>query len=806
MNLRTLVCAALPAAVFLASNLDAGAGTFTWTGGGADNNWGTAANWLENAAPTTSSTSDTIVFNGNSIARLTTLLLSAGVSVNQLKIESTLANDVNIQAAGQTLTIGAGGIDMSAAVKKLTMNFGSNNRLTLGASQTWDINSQFTLQSTVADSERAITIGSGQTLTKAGAGTLVIGRGMAVGGAGTLLINAGKVSVETSNVATDKSALNANVTIGSGAALEFKQANAAATNVINASGDITVAKGGKVTYTGTSITTAGTVILSGAAKGNAVNSSTIELRAGTTNINISGTGVIDNKTGGPRTLGGTISGTSTDQIIFDLTGNNYTGGSTVDNPTLKLTGDNSNFAGTFSIYNGRHVSLDSSTAGSAKAKWALGDLDTGAGYVINATDVKLGEVEMTPSSSDPEFIVRDGKSATVTSTGGRSGSFIAGGTGKTSKIIIDGTLTVETQFLSKAGTTNVTIGANGIFNANQLAFDGTANTTIIGGRMNIGSGGVTGTTGTLTLGTVTVGAYADWTGEKDMVLQTGGTTTFDTLDSGNGTAERNITISGVISGNGALTKTGAGTLDLTGANTYEGATTVTGGTLKISGTGSINNSNITVSAGGTLLVTSTTAVNAALKLEAGGRLQIDGSNAMFTNADFQEDSIISGNGTLQGASQGDTFDISGMIAPGNAAGDIGTLTLGGSGNVVTFTDTAKIIINVTDASNVDMLIAGGDLVLDNVTVELVFAPGYVPAVDTELTLFGGDVFFDSQEAQDAAAANITSNYGGSFEWLEDVNGNITGIKIMVIPEPSTYALLGAGVLAGLALVRRRKRA
>ena len=64
-----------------------------------------------------------------------------------------------------------------------------------------------------------------------------------------------------------------------------------------------------------------------------------------------------------------------------------------------------------------------------------------------------------------------------------------------------------------------------------------------------------------------------------------------TIEIGSG---KNLTLSGVVSGNGAVTKTGAGTLTMTKPNTYGGGTMISEGTVKLTEAGTLGSGSVTV--------------------------------------------------------------------------------------------------------------------------------------------------------------------------------------------------------------------
>jgi autotransporter-associated beta strand protein len=151
-----------------------------------------------------------------------------------------------------------------------------------------------------------------------------------------------------------------------------------------------------------------------------------------------------------------------------------------------------------------------------------------------------------------------------------------------------------------------------------------------------------------------------------------------------------LTISSVISGDGALTKNGGSPLILTNLNTYTGDTTINAAALRLSGNASISaSSNVIIAAGATLTVT--------------GRV-----DSTFTVVNGQ---ALKGNGVVSGlvnANAGST------VSPG--IDGIGALTVS---NAVTLAGTTVMELDEANGTN-DVLGSGssisygGTLILTNI--------------------------------------------------------------------------------------------
>jgi autotransporter-associated beta strand protein len=209
--------------------------------------------------------------------------------------------------------------------------------------------------------------------------------------------------------------------------------------------------------------------------------------------------------------------------------------------------------------------------------------------------------------------------------------------GQSNVVVASGVTTTLTGEISGSEALNL----NSYLNS-TLILDGTntytGGTNVNSGTLRLGSHGTLANTGELWIGTdgifdlndntQTVGTLS---GSGSLLLGDGELTTETSADS---------IFSGVISGNGSLTKDGSGRLELTGIQTYTGGTTVEGGELKINGS-----------------------LASVVTVGADGRL--------------------SGNGVLGGLNN------QGILAPGNS---IGTMVVNGNAQLQS-TGTLEIEIN-----------------------------------------------------------------------------------------------------------------
>ena len=324
-------------------------------------------------------------------------------------------------------------------------------------------------------------------------------------------------------------------------------------------------------------------------------------------------------------------------------------------------------------------------------------------------------------------------------------------------------------------------------NANNVSFDGVisgsgsitktgAGTLILSGT-NTYSGGTTISAGTLSIGSDTnIGSGTNTIGNKGTLLLSGnGTYTNDWTLSGAGSAiatDNNNTLSGVLSGNGGLTKTGTGTLTLTGNNAYTGSTTISDGTLKgniasgtdlsiadsaiydgdnkarsvggLNGAGKILNTNgLTVQSGtfGGGIDNS----NTSLIKTGAGTLTLTGNNAYTGSTTISE-------GTLKGniASGTDLSIAASAIYDGdNKARSVGGLNGGGkilntSGLTVQSGDFAGIIDNsntsLTKTGAGTLTLSGTNTYTGMTTVRSGALALGSDLTSNQLTLYGGTVF------------------------------------------------------------------
>ena len=292
--------------------------------------------------------------------------------------------------------------------------------------------------------------------------------------------------------------------------------------------------------------------------------------------------------------------------------------------TLTLTGINTYTGGTY--LNGGTLSI-SSDAALGNAGGALtfngGTLRTTTG-ITSARNITLNQNSGT--------IDTQGQTSTLTGGIGGSGALIMLGNGT---LFLTGSNSYSSGTYINGGTINIT-----------------QNSGVGSGTLNFNGGILQMASSTMTVSnaiTLNVSASSN---------------VIDTLG-------QNSTLSGIISGAGALTNVSTGTLYLTGANTYSGGTVLSSGTLNI-----INDSNLGFSTGsvtfngGILQAGANNIVSSrTITLNAGGVFDTNSYNMV-------ESGVISGNGSLNKIGLGTLTLASANTYTGGTTVSSGTLQLG----------------------------------------------------------------------------------------------------------------------------------
>jgi len=465
---------------------------------------------------------------------------------------------------------------------------------------------------------------------------------------GTVTVNAGKVKLGDDSALGDQTS---GTTVNSGGSLDLDGHDlftAGEDEPLSIAGTGTAGEGalfnssaGMSTYSGSiTLTAASTIGVTGAA-GSMFIYRNIDTGAAGHDITFDGAGdfLLMNTFTGKITGNGDVIKNGAGELLFYMTGSDYTGSTTVNEGRLTV-----------------------GAAGVIPDDSAL-SIALGAELNLNGKNETIG------SLSGAGNVINSGAACTLTA-GGNDGSTTFSGA------ISDGT--GATSF-TKDGTGTLTLSGNNTYTGVTTMTDGVLSVA------TIGNGGVAGNLGAASNAAANLvlnGGTIRYTGltastDRSVTINNGTTTTID-IETNTLTMTGNGTTSGGTTG--AITKAGAGTLVLTGTFTNTGITTISGGTLEF-GDGFGGASDVLNNA--TLSVNRTIDLNAAAVFSGTGTFRHDGSGTTtMLDANTYTGATIVNAGTLK-AGVATVAGVSGAFGNGSAVTlNGGSLSLNGFSNTV----------------------------------------------------------------------------------------------------------------------------
>ena len=251
---------------------------------------------------------------------------------------------------------------------------------------------------------------------------------------------------------------------------------------------------------------------------------------------------------------------------------------------------------------------------------------------------------------------------------------------------------------------------------------------------------------------------------------------------------------------------GVGTYNLNGGlvngvTSFSGPLNFTGGTIQAGGPLSIQGSIALGSAGtGILDVNGQPAtLGGVTGVNAGGALKVvdsHGGGALLIN------------GSVDGTIGGPNFTMTGIattIAPANSVYVSGTISVGGLITASNLTTLAFQFLNNTTGVTGDLLTIGSGGLTVNPNTAMTFS--YIDYTGTQPTLPLGSYDLINGNYAGAVLSNFDLPAAPAGETYKLVDtGTAIDLVVATVPEPGTFALLGAGLMSLLGFAWRRRKA